>query len=341
MPVTTCPSPSAFRELVAGRLTEAEATRLEQHIASCASCLEALKKPLASEETLNQLLGQGSTLTETPLSPTLQALIKRLQKLGRAAAQDCQTQGETTLACAACGRMLKIKAALAGKKVKCPACGQTVLLPVAQRESHSISADRTLAPLPQAAGENDTWDFLAPAEADNEIGRLGGYRILEVLGQGGMGVVFRAEDVNLKRIVALKAMLPSLAASPSAKKRFLREAQTAASIKHDHIVTIHQVGEDRGAPFLAMEFLHGEPLDTRLKREGKLPIQDVVRIGREVAEGLAAAHESGLIHRDIKPANVWLEARGQGPGASKESARQQGARVGKKRANAWPLPPHP
>ena len=102
-------------------------------------------------------------------------------------------------------------------------------------------------------------------------------------------------------------MLPSLAASPSAKKRFLREAQAAASIKHDHIVTIHQVGEDRGVPFLAMEFLDGEPLDARLKREGKLPILEVLRIGREVAEGLAAAHETGLIHRDIKPANIWLE----------------------------------
>ena len=102
-------------------------------------------------------------------------------------------------------------------------------------------------------------------------------------------------------------MLPALAASASAKQRFLREARAAAAIKHDHIVTIYQVGEDRGAPFLAMEFLEGEPLDDRLKREGKLPLAEVLRIGREMAEGLAAAHERGLIHRDIKPANVWLE----------------------------------
>ena len=107
-------------------------------------------------------------------------------------------------------------------------------------------------------------------------------------------------------------MLPMLAVSPSAKQRFLREARAAAAIKHDHIVTIYQVGEDRGVPFLAMEFLEGEPLDDRLKRESRLPVAEVLRIGREVAEGLAAAHERGLIHRDIKPGNIWLEGSAAG-----------------------------
>ena len=96
-----------------------------------------------------------------------------------------------------------------------------------------------------------------------------------------MGIVFRAEDPHLQRQVALKAMLPGLAASDSAKQRFLREARAAAAIKHDHVVTIHQVGEDRGAPFLAMEFLEGETLDERLKRESKLPLADVLRIRTE------------------------------------------------------------
>ena len=105
-----------------------------------------------------------------------------------------------------------------------------------------------------------------------------------------MGVVFQAEDPALKRKVALKAMLPALAASGSAKQRFLREAQAAAAIEHDHIVPIYQVGEDRGVPFLAMPFLKGEPLDERLQREGALPVAEVLRIGRETAEGLAAAH---------------------------------------------------
>src|ERR1700687_4146603 len=102
-------------------------------------------------------------------------------------------------------------------------------------------------------------------------------------------------------------MLPSLAASATAKQRCLREANTAAALEHDHIVPIFQVGEDRGVPFIAMPFLKGESLDDRLKREPALPIPEVFRIGRETAKGLAAAHAQGLVHRDIKPANLWLE----------------------------------
>src|SRR5262249_21167723 len=133
-----------------------------------------------------------------------------------------------------------------------------------------------------AAGLNpELWGFLAPAEQPDEIGRLGPYRVLQVLGAGGMGVVFRAEDPGLRRLVALKAMLPALAGSASAKERFFREARSAAALKHPHIVTIFQVGEDGGVPFLAMEFLEGESLDQRLQRDGSLPIAEVLRIGRE------------------------------------------------------------
>jgi serine/threonine protein kinase len=152
-------------------------------------------------------------------------------------------------------------------------------------------------------------DFLAPAQEPEELGRLGKYRILKVLGHGGMGVVYKAEDPVLRRAVPLKAMLPTLAASASAGKRFLREAQAMAALEHDHIVRVYQVDEERGVPFLAMEFLKGEPLDVRLERDPKLSVLETVRIGKEIAEGLAAAHATGLIHRDIKPANVWLEAR--------------------------------
>lgn len=156
--------------------------------------------------------------------------------------------------------------------------------------------------------EYDFTEFLAPPQQPDELGRLGTYRILKILGHGGMGVVYLAEDTKLKRRVAIKAMLPKLAASSSAGQRFLREAQTMASLKHDHIVTIYQVDEDRGVPFLAMEFLLGQPLDQRLATETRLPLKEIVRIGREMAEGLGAAHEVGLIHRDIKPGNIWIEA---------------------------------
>ena len=153
----------------------------------------------------------------------------------------------------------------------------------------------------------------APEGAD-ELGRIGGYRILKMLGAGGMGGVFLAEDMQLRRRVALKLMRPRAASAPGAAERFLREARAAAALRHDHIITIYQVGEEAGVPFLAMEYLEGESLDDRLKRESLPPVTDVLRIGREIAEGLAAAHAKGLIHRDIKPANVWLEGKVDGLG---------------------------
>jgi serine/threonine protein kinase len=140
------------------------------------------------------------------------------------------------------------------------------------------------------------------------MGRLGPYRVLEPLGQGGMGIVFRAEDIQLARPVALKVLLPSLSASADGRARFLREAQAAAALQHDHVVTIFQVGEDRGVPFIAMQLLEGETLEDRLRRESRLPLRTVLRLGREIADALAAAHDRHLIHRDIKPSNIWLEA---------------------------------
>jgi hypothetical protein len=143
-----------------------------------------------------------------------------------------------------------------------------------------------------------------------DVTELGQYQLRRVLGSGGMGVVFEAYDRQLDRHVALKTMLPAQAANPSSRQRFLREAKAAAAIKHDHIVTIYQVGEDGGVAFLAMELLEGETLGQRLDREGRLPLPELLRIARECAEALAAAHARGLIHRDVKPANIWLESPG-------------------------------
>jgi serine/threonine protein kinase len=154
----------------------------------------------------------------------------------------------------------------------------------------------------------DVSTMLSPPQSRGELGRLGEYRILRVLGEGGMGIVFEAEDIRLGRTVAVKVMRPSFAESETARSRFIREAKAAAAIEHDHVVHIHLIAEERGVPFLVMPLLKGESLDACLKRERTLPADEIVRIGREVAEGLAAAHDRGLIHRDVKPANIWLEA---------------------------------
>lgn len=178
------------------------------------------------------------------------------------------------------------------------------------KETGTLGA--TMAPLDRTAfapPASNLAALLAPPQMPDELGRLGAYRILEMLGSGGMGVVYKAEDPSLQRLVALKVMLPSLASNSHAKERFLREARAMAALTHDNIAAVYQVGEDRAIPFLAMPLLQGEPLEQRLVREPCLPLSEAMRIARETALGLAAAHERGMIHRDIKPANLWLESR--------------------------------
>ena len=146
------------------------------------------------------------------------------------------------------------------------------------------------------------------SKADFIPTKLAQYKILHKLGQGGMGWVLLAEDTQLGRRVALKVMRRPQAAEKESRQRFLREAKSAAALKHDNIITIYQVGEDQGIPFLAMELLEGGTLQQRLEYPKPLSLGAAVRIAREIASGLGIAHERGVVHRDIKPANVWLES---------------------------------
>jgi urea transport system substrate-binding protein len=157
------------------------------------------------------------------------------------------------------------------------------------------------------AQETRTFSFLSPPQGEGELGWLAHYRLSGVLGEGGMGFVFDAFDTSLHRRVALKVLKPELAANLSFRERFLLEARAVAQLPDDYIITIYQVGMEKDVPFLAMKFLYGESLEQRLQRDGRLPTMEQLNIGREIALGLCAAHDRGLIHRDIKPANIWLE----------------------------------
>lgn len=150
-------------------------------------------------------------------------------------------------------------------------------------------------------------DFLAPSDNPRHLGTLGPYVVEEVLGRGGMGIVLRAIDSKLNRVVAIKVLTPELAANRMAGKRFLREAQAAAAVSHDHVVTIYAVDDASPVPYLVMECIVGQSLQQKIDRTGALGIKEILRIGMQIASGLAAAHKQGLVHRDIKPANILLE----------------------------------
>ncbi|HTK77522.1 MAG TPA: family 16 glycoside hydrolase, partial [Gemmataceae bacterium] len=155
--------------------------------------------------------------------------------------------------------------------------------------------------------DDETLGYLAPPRRADSIGGIGHYEVLQVMGQGGFGTVLKAFDEKLHRVVAIKVLSPAFAANGAARKRFIREARAAAAVKNEHVVGIYDVQEDAQPPYLVMECIDGVSLQDKIDRHGPLGVTEILRIGLQTAEGLAAAHKQGLVHRDIKPANILLE----------------------------------
>jgi WD40 repeat protein len=183
------------------------------------------------------------------------------------------------------------------------------LTEIAAQHTPAHGAEAGGGQTPHAPGGREPLDFLAAPSRADSLGRLGHYEVLEVVGRGGMGVVLRAFDDKLHRVVAIKVLAPQLASSAPARQRFVREARAAAAVTHDNVIDIHAVEDSGPVPFLVMQFIHGCSLQEKLDRAGPLPVKEVLRIGLQSAAGLAAAHAQGLVHRDVKPANILLENR--------------------------------
>jgi len=179
--------------------------------------------------------------------------------------------------------------------------------PAAEFVPTGATADTSAHSADTSADKNGGLDFLLPTEKPECLGIIGQYEVTEVVGRGGMGIVLKGHDPKLNRVVAVKVLAPELASNASACKRFLREGRAAAAVSHDHVVTIYGIDDSGRLPFIAMEYVSGPSLEDRIKSEGSLEPTEILRIGMQIASGLAAAHAQGLVHRDVKPANILLE----------------------------------
>ncbi|MBK8725969.1 MAG: protein kinase [Holophagaceae bacterium] len=186
----------------------------------------------------------------------------------------------------------------------CPTCG-------ADAEAQSGAATLPFAPEPaKAPGAGGCgpsgWEGLAPGQL-----LAGRYRILGLLGRGGMGEVYRAEDLKLGQPVALKFLPAGVESDPEVMERFHREVRNARRVSHPHVCRVHDIDEVEGRHFISMEFVDGEDLETLLRRIGRLPEAKAIEVARQICAGLQAAHDQGVVHRDLKPANVMIDGRGR------------------------------
>ena len=187
----------------------------------------------------------------------------------------------------------------------CPRCGAELTV-----EKDSLSPLGTRSKVsgkqPESVGQKPT---IAPGDVSLETttaAKKDRYKTLELLGQGGMGRVYKAKDKKLERIVALKRLLKDSEAREKGLARFLKEAQTIANLNHQNIVNIHDIDKDEEGHFIAMEYVEGENLSTKIVREGKLNPKEVIDIAKSIGQALSFAHRKGIIHRDIKPANILI-----------------------------------
>lgn len=267
-----CPTPEQLEQFVLGKLLEPELARVAGHAERCVSCQAAL-----------------ATLDEQQ-----DELLARLRRRpGKLSGTEPDRANDVDL------RTVEAEA-------------ETVATTISESQDRM---NRLLGRLEGLSGQDHSppsgdwmeWarSVFGPSSLDEPV-RVGSYRLERVLGVGGMGIVFDAYDERLDRRVAWKVMRPEIAAEVRVHDRFLVESRAMAAVVHERVVKVFQIGEASGLPFVAMEFLQGESLAQRMRRGPAFTVSEAVLIGHQIAEGLSAAHQRGLIHRDVKPENVFL-----------------------------------
>jgi serine/threonine protein kinase/Tfp pilus assembly protein PilF len=265
---TNCPDPSRLEAFHAATLPPEDEAVVIAHIDTCAVCRQYL-----DERSTLALFPDGMKPHDPPNGPLLESAL--LQALARLTVQ-AQTHREPTTEIASA--------------------------PKIANDAHWHDDDPPGEPL--TASERS---LLMPSDDPRSLGRVGPYEVQRLIGRGGMGFVVKAHDPSLNRIVAIKLLAPALASDASARRRFAREAQAAAAVCHEYVVSIHSVAETDGAPYFVMQYIPGQSLQDKLDRNGPMGLKPILRIGMQIAAGLAEAHKQGLVHRDIKPSNILLE----------------------------------
>lgn len=289
MSIAGCPNPQQLQSLLHGGLSSEDESQISQHLDDCAACQQNLERLAGQTDLLHDVQERLRDPDETG-APDMATVISRFQS-------DIEDHGDRT----------EIEQAGFGEEFS--TVDESQFMPAQQHRTDV-----------EATGIGDEFSTQADAEegdsAEREssaLARIDDIEIVKEIGRGGMGVVFKGLEKSLDRHVAVKMLARRLAKYSEARERFTREAQSLAAVRHRYIVSIFRIidpvpGESGGhPPCLVMEFVEGLSLEKRIRRKGPLPIREVVRTGAQIAAGLAAAHEQGIIHRDIKPANILLE----------------------------------
>jgi serine/threonine protein kinase len=276
---SSCPDLTQLERLLLGQTPASETELLEAHVTGCPACSAALSRARA-------------------VDPLVEAITDP---------KPLYSEADRGLVAELIGRLKALPAA-----PPAPAPGP--------RDRDTPSARLASETLPMSAPDPSARErhaFLAPSQAADEIGRLGPYRVRRVLGRGGMGMVFLAEDPRLKRPVALKVLLEARYTEAHYVARFRGEAETVARLRHPHIVQIHEVGTHEGRPYLALEHVEGGNLAERLAGRPQ-PARAAAALVETLARALHYAHEQGVIHRDLKPANILMERKSEIPNPRSE-----------------------